>query len=253
MMCQRMCHLQAVDSEADTVERAVQHVFQDIRLLESDMLRTLSEQTSAEKSTSKTAADIKGLRAAAIAEELRIAEVQNEIARVAVDVLNTQGHNERLQQALLMLDVELRDKVCVCCWVAGSAVPLLSCAYDDCNLITSLSGKLHNDAAVHMYDSQPPDYVEAAAASPLSLQALSCLSTRAQRTHDLAGTCISYLSVPSTKYIFFAALCQGGSYELGGCEMLFYQPSTATRPMGQLMHMQAHLSIWSYIAVLQSI
>eukprot|EP00878_Enallax_costatus_P030136 GHUV01032788.1.p1 GENE.GHUV01032788.1~~GHUV01032788.1.p1 ORF type:complete len:692 (+),score=266.59 GHUV01032788.1:452-2527(+) len=100
----------AVDSEADSVERAIQRVFHDIRALESDMLRTLSEQTSAEKSTSKTAADIKALRAAAEAEELRIAEVQNEIARVAVDALNTQGHNERLQQALDMLDAELREK-----------------------------------------------------------------------------------------------------------------------------------------------
>jgi hypothetical protein len=41
------------------------------------------------------------------------AEVQNELARLGVDVLNTQGHNERLQQALDMLDAELKDKVCV--------------------------------------------------------------------------------------------------------------------------------------------
>lgn len=98
------------------MERAIQRVFQEIRALESDMLRTLSEQTSAEKSSSKTAADIKALSAAAEAEELRIAEVQNEIARVAVDALNTQGHNERLQQGLNMLDCELKEKVsCTCC------------------------------------------------------------------------------------------------------------------------------------------
>lgn len=103
--------MQAVASEAESVERAIQRVFHEIRALESDMLRTLSEQTSAEKSSSKTAADIKALRAAAEAEELRIAEVQNEIARVAVDALNTQGHNERLQQALDMLDSELKEKV----------------------------------------------------------------------------------------------------------------------------------------------
>eukprot|EP00878_Enallax_costatus_P036821 GHUV01041386.1.p1 GENE.GHUV01041386.1~~GHUV01041386.1.p1 ORF type:complete len:114 (+),score=38.04 GHUV01041386.1:1103-1444(+) len=97
------------------------------------MLRTLSEQTSAEKSTSKTAADIKALRAAAEAEELRIAEVQNEIARVAVDALNTQGHNERLQQALDMLDAELREKVCcrstICCihQMSASQYSILCC------------------------------------------------------------------------------------------------------------------------------
>lgn len=86
-------------------------MFQEIHALESDMLHTLSEQTSAEKSSSKTAADIKALRLEAETEELRIAEVQNEIARIAVDALNTQGHNDRLQQALDMLDSELKEKV----------------------------------------------------------------------------------------------------------------------------------------------
>jgi hypothetical protein len=55
------------------VERATQRVFAELRVLESDMLHTLSEQTSAEKSSSKTAADIRALRAASEAEELRIA------------------------------------------------------------------------------------------------------------------------------------------------------------------------------------
>lgn len=67
--------LQAVTSEAESVERATQRVFAELRALESDMLHTLSEQTSAEKSSSKTAADIRALRAASEAEELRIAGV----------------------------------------------------------------------------------------------------------------------------------------------------------------------------------
>jgi hypothetical protein len=45
--------------------------------------------------------------------------VQNELARLGVDVLNTQGHNERLQQALDMLDAELKDKVGGS-WCAGA-------------------------------------------------------------------------------------------------------------------------------------
>lgn len=40
-------------------------------------------------------------------------QVQNELARLAVDALNTQGHNDRLKQALQLLDAELKDKVCV--------------------------------------------------------------------------------------------------------------------------------------------
>lgn len=75
------------------------------------MLRTLSEQTSTEKSSAKTAADIRALRTQAESEEMLIAEVQNELARLAVDALNTQGHNERLRQALQLLDDELKEKV----------------------------------------------------------------------------------------------------------------------------------------------
>jgi hypothetical protein len=93
------------------VERATQRIFQDVRSLEAEMLRTLSEQTSTEKSSAKTAADIRALRTQAESEEMLIAEVQNELARLAVDALNTQGHNERLRQALQLLDDELKEKV----------------------------------------------------------------------------------------------------------------------------------------------
>lgn len=103
--------MQALSNEASSVERATQRIFQDVRSLEAEMLRTLSEQTSTEKSSAKTAADIRALRTQAESEGMLIAEVQNELARLAVDALNTQGHNERLRQALQLLDDELKEKV----------------------------------------------------------------------------------------------------------------------------------------------
>lgn len=103
--------LQSLNNEASSVERTMQRIFQEVRGLEAEMLRTLSEQTSAEKSSSKTAADIRALRQQAESEEMLIAEVQNELARLAVDALNTQGHNDRLRQALQLLDAELKEKV----------------------------------------------------------------------------------------------------------------------------------------------
>lgn len=93
------------------MERTTQRIFQDVRSLEAEMLRMLSEQTSTEKSSAKTAADIRALRTQAVSEEMLIAGVQNELARLAVDALNTQGHNERLRQALKLLDDELTEKV----------------------------------------------------------------------------------------------------------------------------------------------
>jgi hypothetical protein len=62
--------------------------------------------------------------------------VQNELARLGVDVLNTQGHNERLQQALDMLDAELKDKV------GGSW-----CCLDSCSINLLPSSNHHNDYA----------------------------------------------------------------------------------------------------------
>lgn len=77
-------YLQAVIQEAEHVDRAIAKAFQDVRSLEGDMVKTLSEQTTAEKSSSKTAADINSLRQRSQQEELRIAEAQNELAKIQV-------------------------------------------------------------------------------------------------------------------------------------------------------------------------
>lgn len=50
------------------------------------------------------------LRAACDEEELRIASIQNELAKLQVDVLNTEAHNGRLTEALALLEAELKDK-----------------------------------------------------------------------------------------------------------------------------------------------
>eukprot|EP00877_Chromochloris_zofingiensis_P014228 jgi/Chrzof1/9059/Cz03g34170.t1 len=100
----------AVIQEAEHVDRAIAKAFQDVRSLEGDMVKTLSEQTTAEKSSSKTAADINSLRQRSQQEELRIAEAQNELAKIQVDILNTESHNERLLEALKILEGELTDK-----------------------------------------------------------------------------------------------------------------------------------------------
>jgi hypothetical protein len=102
---------QALKAEASGVERTTQRICLDIRSVEAEVLRLLSEQTSAEKSSAKTAVDVAALRAAAEAEEVAIAEAQNELARLAVDALNTEGHNERLRAALALLDADLKERV----------------------------------------------------------------------------------------------------------------------------------------------
>ncbi len=55
------------------MERTIQRAFQQTREQEAELLRVLSEQTSAEKSSAKTTADVRMLRSAFEAEERRIA------------------------------------------------------------------------------------------------------------------------------------------------------------------------------------
>ncbi|KAG2423494.1 hypothetical protein HXX76_015242 [Chlamydomonas incerta] len=100
----------ALQGEADAVDRAITKVSAEGRAIEEEMLAALSDQTTAEKATSKTAADTQELRKRIRTEELAVVETENELAKLQVDVLNTEAHNSRLGETLGLLDEELRDK-----------------------------------------------------------------------------------------------------------------------------------------------
>ncbi|GIL43650.1 hypothetical protein Vafri_1318 [Volvox africanus] len=100
----------ALQGEADAVDRAATKVAGESRNIEEEMLAALSDQTTAEKATSKTASDTSDLRRKIRAEELAVVETENELAKLQVDVLNTEAHNTRLAETLGLLDEELRDK-----------------------------------------------------------------------------------------------------------------------------------------------
>ena len=42
---------------------------------------------------------------------MAVIQLQNELARLRVDILNTQAHNDRLKEALQLLDTDLRGKM----------------------------------------------------------------------------------------------------------------------------------------------
>jgi len=102
--------IKALQTEQEAVERAATKVTAEIRSIEEEMLVALSDQTTAEKSTSKTAKDIQELRKKVREEEVHVAETQNELAKLQVDVLNTDAHNSRLVETLKLLDEELNEK-----------------------------------------------------------------------------------------------------------------------------------------------
>ncbi|PNH05352.1 Coiled-coil domain-containing protein 40 [Tetrabaena socialis] len=100
----------ALQGEADAVDRAITKVAAESRNIEEEMLSALSDQTTAEKATSKTASDTTDLRKRIRAEELAVVETENELAKLQVDILNTEAHNTRLAETLGLLDEELHDK-----------------------------------------------------------------------------------------------------------------------------------------------
>lgn len=66
------------------MERAVAKVGVESRSIEDEMLAALSDQTTAEKATSKTASDTTELRRKIRAEELAVVETENELAKLQV-------------------------------------------------------------------------------------------------------------------------------------------------------------------------
>eukprot|EP00798_Chlamydomonas_sp_ICE-L_P001679 gene1679-33074_t len=100
----------ALSSEQDAVDKAHQKVVLEIRSIDDDEVATLSQQTTAEKSTNKTAKDIMELRKKVREEELQTVDTQNELAKLQVDILNTEAHNKRLEETMKLLEEELTEK-----------------------------------------------------------------------------------------------------------------------------------------------
>lgn len=70
----------------------VMQAVQEIRQLEDGMFVTLSEQTTAEKSTAKTTADIRQLKKTIREEEMGVVNSQNELAKLQVGVSQRTTH-----------------------------------------------------------------------------------------------------------------------------------------------------------------
>lgn len=100
----------ALTGEQEAVDRAITKVFVEIGAVEDEMMAALSDQTTADKSGSKTGKDIRDLRKKVRDEELLAVEGQNELAKLQVDILNTEAHNVKLGETLKLLDEELSEK-----------------------------------------------------------------------------------------------------------------------------------------------
>ncbi|KAL3137705.1 hypothetical protein ABBQ38_004975 [Trebouxia sp. C0009 RCD-2024] len=109
----RKVHSQGKLLEADRkiLDKGITKANNSIKAVEAKVLDNLSEQTTAEKSASKTAQDIKSLRKQVYDEEMLVVQLQNDLAKLEVDILHTQGHNVRLEQAMHLLNEDINEKM----------------------------------------------------------------------------------------------------------------------------------------------
>lgn len=98
-------------NENNSLDAAIHKCANEVKDIENQMLIKLSEQTTTEKAAQKTAADTKKLRKAVKEEEINLVALQNEMAKLEVDCLNTDAHNSKLAETLKLLDDEVKDKL----------------------------------------------------------------------------------------------------------------------------------------------
>ena len=99
-----------LEQELNGLENEIVKTNRAIQNLSDDMLTKLSEQTTAEKAAQKTAIGTKELKAKVRQQEMKSVQLQNELAKLSVDILNTEGHNEKLLETNAVMNEELVGK-----------------------------------------------------------------------------------------------------------------------------------------------
>ncbi|KAK3238744.1 hypothetical protein CYMTET_51272 [Cymbomonas tetramitiformis] len=98
------------EQELHRVDNDIVKCNQEIQQLEADMLNNLSDQTTVEKSAQKTAQTVQKTRGMVQEHHIQSVQLQNELSKIRVDILNTQAHNNKLKETLGTLDEELKEK-----------------------------------------------------------------------------------------------------------------------------------------------
>eukprot|EP00793_Prasinoderma_coloniale_P004897 PRCOL_00000658-RA len=99
-----------IESDINSMDRSIVKVNNEVKELELKMLESLSEQTTVEKQSRATVQASRKARKVIADQQMAAVKMSNELAKMRVDVLNTQAHNTRLEEALGALDSELRQK-----------------------------------------------------------------------------------------------------------------------------------------------
>jgi hypothetical protein len=93
------------------VEKNLHTVFQARQKLETEIANTRSAEVTVNKASANLAKENQAVISRIHEVEVNCANMENELARIKVDGLNTGAHNSQLQETLNTIVEELKEKV----------------------------------------------------------------------------------------------------------------------------------------------
>lgn len=98
------------NSEAADIDRKIQKCAKDILFMENDVVESLCKQATFKQESHGTLQEIEKIKALIGAKELQVTQMENELARIRIDTLQAQSHNETLKTTLSELGKELQSR-----------------------------------------------------------------------------------------------------------------------------------------------
>ncbi|KEG15290.1 hypothetical protein DQ04_00121220 [Trypanosoma grayi] len=97
-------------SETTEIDRKIQKCAKDIISMENDIMESLSKQTTLKQESHGTLHEIEKIKESIRAKELQVTQMENELARIRVDTLQAQSHNETLKTTLSEVEKEIQSR-----------------------------------------------------------------------------------------------------------------------------------------------
>ncbi|CUG90145.1 Hypothetical protein, putative [Bodo saltans] len=99
-----------VGNEIEIITKKSQKAAKDVVEMENRVMETLNKQTTLKKGSQSALQDIDKLKNMIREKEVQVTTMENELARIRVDTLQTQSHNEVLKQTVDELERELGSR-----------------------------------------------------------------------------------------------------------------------------------------------
>ncbi len=99
-----------LEAQNEHMKREMEKHEQTRQQLDDEVMKLIDEQASVDKSAKVAHRALQQLKKEIKEKEAKMGEVQNEVARIKVDALNTNAHNVELTQTLQAYDQELKSK-----------------------------------------------------------------------------------------------------------------------------------------------